>query len=97
VRAFVWVAVGGVLLFAVSSHLAFINFRVVGLILIARGGIDLWTNLGREQRARYRKHLATGVARGMRAFESFTADLARSDAARVPLADLLGRRGPSDG
>jgi hypothetical protein len=34
VRAFAWLAAGSVLLFAISSHLAFINLRLVGLILL---------------------------------------------------------------
>lgn len=91
-RAFAWLASGGVLLFAVSGHLAFINVRVVGLILIVRGAVDLWTNLGSELRAHCKNRLAAAVARGIDVFE-FTADLARDDAARVPLADLLGHRG----
>lgn len=92
-RAFAWLASGGVLLFAVSGHPAFINVRVVGLILIVRGAVDLWTNLGSELRAHCKDRLAAAVARGIDVFESFTADLARDDAARVPLADLLGPRG----
>lgn len=92
-RAFAWLAAGGVLLFAVSGHLAFINIRVVGLILITRGAVGLWTSLGTDQRARCKVRLATAVARGERAFDSLTAELARDDAARVPLADLLGHRG----
>jgi hypothetical protein len=93
VRAFAWLAAGSVLLFAISSHLAFINLRLVGLILLARGAADLWTYLGRERRARCMSRLAGAVAHGADAFESFTADLARNDAARVPLAELLGHRG----
>jgi hypothetical protein len=90
--AFAWLAAGGVLLFAVSGHPAFIDVRVVGLILMVRGVADLWTNLGRKRRARFTRQLATAVTRGADAVESFTADLARDDAVRVPLADLLGRR-----
>jgi hypothetical protein len=97
VKAFACVAAGGVLLCAVSSHLAFINFRVLGLILVARGGIDLWTNVGKQQRARCKARLAAAVARSTTAFESLTADLARDDDARVPLADLLGRCGRGHG
>jgi len=93
VRALAWLAAGGVLLFAVSGHLAFINVRIVGLILIVQGAVDLWTNLGSELRAHCKSRLAAAVARGTEAFESFTADLARDDAARVPLAELLGHRG----
>lgn len=92
-RAFAWLAAGGVLLFAVSGHPAFIDVRVVGFILILRGAADLWTNLGRERRARCKRRLATAAARSADVFESFTADLARDDAARVPLADLIGHRG----
>lgn len=92
-RAFAWLAAGSVLLFAVSGHLAFINLKVVGLILIVRGAVGLWANLGRELRARCTKQIAAALAHGTHAFESFTADLARDDAARVPLADLLGHRG----
>ena len=95
-RALAWVALGGILLFAVSGHLAFVNYRIVGLIFIVRGGIALWTNLGKERRDRCKGQLVAAVARGMRAFESFTADLARDDAARVPLADLLGQVGRRD-
>jgi uncharacterized membrane protein HdeD (DUF308 family) len=97
VRGLAWLAAGGVLLCAVSGHLAFINVRVVGLILIVAGAVDLWMNLGRQQRARCKRQLATAVARGTKVFESFTADLARDDATRVPLADLLRQRGRSDG
>lgn len=92
-KAFAWMAAGGVLLFAFSGHLAFINVRVVGFILIVRGAIDLWTNLGKEMRARCTSQVVAALARGTAAFESFTADIARDDAARVPLADLLGHRG----
>lgn len=92
-KAFAWMAAGGVLLFAVSGHLAFVNIRVVGFILIVRGAIDLWANLGKEMRARCRSQVVAALARGTDALESFTADIARDDAARVPLADLLGHRG----
>ena len=92
-KAFAWMAAGGVLLFAVSGHLAFINIRVVGLVLIVRGAVDLWANLGKEIRARYKSQVAAALARGANAFESFTADLARDYAVRVPLADQLGHRG----
>lgn len=92
-KAFAWMAAGGILLFAVSGHLAFVNLRVVGFILLVRGAFDLWAGLGKEQRARYKSQVAVAVARGTDAFESFTADLARDDAARVPLAHLLGHRG----
>ncbi|HYK30440.1 MAG TPA: hypothetical protein VEV63_00710 [Streptosporangiaceae bacterium] len=91
-KAFAWLAAGGVLLFAVSGHPAFIDVRVVGLILIVRGIAGLWTDLGRERRAHCKRQLAAAVARGADAFESFTADLDKDDAVRVPLADLLGRR-----
>jgi hypothetical protein len=93
VRAFAWLAAGGVLLFAVSGHLAFINVRVIGLILIVRGAVGLWISLGRQARAQYKSQLVAAVARGTDAFDSFTADLARDDAVRVPLTDLLGYRG----
>lgn len=97
-RALAWVATGGVLLFAFSGHLAFVNFRILGLILIVRGGIDLWTNLDQERRDRCKNRLAAAVTRSISAFDSLTADLARNDGARVPLADLLGQRGGgSDG
>ena len=97
-KAFAWLAAGGILLFAVSSHLAFINVRVVGLILIVRGTVELWISLGAEQRTRCKSQIAAAVARGIAAFDSLTADLARDDAARVPLADLLGnQRGRGDG
>lgn len=86
-------AAGGVLLGAVSGHLAFINFRILGLILIVRGGVDVWTHLGKERRDRCRSQLAAAVRHSTRAFESLTADLARDDAASVPLADLLGQHG----
>jgi hypothetical protein len=93
VKALAWMAAGGVLLLAVSGHLAFIDVRVAGLILITRGAVGLWTSLAREQRARCKSQLAAALARGERAFESSTADLARDDAVRVPLTDLLGQRG----
>ena len=97
-KAFASMAAGGVLLFAVSGHLAFINIRVVGLILLVRGAVDFWTKLGTDLRARYKSQVAATLARGTDLFESFTADLARDDAARVPLADLLGQRaGRGDG
>lgn len=86
-------AAGGVLLFAVSGHLAFVNLRVVGLIVIVRGAIALWTNLGKQTRARCKSQAAAALARGIDAFESITADLAGDDAARVPLADLLPHKG----
>lgn len=92
-RAFAWVTVGGVLLFAVTGHLAFVNFRILGLILMLRGGIDLWTKLGQPRRDRCKSQFAAAVAHGTRTFESLTAYLARDDAARVPLADLLGQHG----
>jgi hypothetical protein len=96
VRAFAWLAAGGIFLFAVSGHPAFLNFRVIGLILIARGAIGVWLNLARQQRARYKVRLAAAVARGTDAFETLTDKLARDDATRVPLADLLGHHGGSD-
>lgn len=92
-RAFAWLAAGGVLLFAVSGHLAFLNVRVIGLILIVRGAAGLWISLGSEIRAHYKSQVATAVARGIDALDSFTADLARDEAVRVPLTDLLGYRG----
>ncbi len=91
-RALAWLAAGGILLFAVRGHLALLNFRVIGLILLVRGGVGLWMDLDEPRRARCQKLLAAAVARGTRAFESLTADLARDDARRVPLADLLGHR-----
>lgn len=92
-RAFAWLAAGGVLLLAVSGHLAFINIRVVGAILIVRGAADLWASLGKERRAACKSRLAAALARGTDAFEAFTAGLARDDAARAPLTDLLEHRG----
>ena len=92
-RSLAWLATGGVLLFAVSGHLAFINVRVAGMILIVRGAVGLWAGMGRERRAACKSQLTAAVALGTTAFEALTADLARDDAARVPLAQLLGHRG----
>jgi len=97
VRTLAWLTVSGILLLAVNGHLGFVNVRVIGLILIIRGAVALWMNLGKERRTRYRSQLrasaanATRVAeRATRAFESLTTNFARDDATRVPLADLLG-------
>lgn len=97
-RAFAWMASGGVLLLAVSGHPAFINFRVAGLILLVRGAAHLWASLGKKRQAACMSQLATAVVRGTDALDAFTADLAGDDAVRVPLTDLLNSRsGPADG
>lgn len=91
-RALAWLAAGAIFLFAVSGHLALLNFRVFGLILLVRGGVGLWLDLDEPRRARCQNLIAAAVAGGTRAFESLTAELARDDARSVPLADLLGHR-----
>jgi hypothetical protein len=91
-----WLAAGGILLFAVSGHPAFINLQLVGLILLARGIVGLWMNIGRERRARYKDNLIAAAARGTRAVEAFISDLARDEGTRVPLADLLAQPGRRD-
>ena len=91
-RALAWLAAGGVCLFAVSGHLALLNFRVFGLILLMRGGIGLWLDLDERRRTRCKSFIAEAVAHGTKAFESLTAELARDDSARVSLAELLTHR-----
>jgi hypothetical protein len=90
VRALAWLAAGGICLFAVGGHLALLNFRVIGLILLVRGAVGLWMDLDQRGRACCQRLLTAVVASGTAAFESLTADLARDDAMSVPLADLLG-------
>lgn len=89
-KALAWLAAGGICLFAVSGHLALLNFRVFGLILLVRGGIGLWLDLDERRRTQCQHLAAVAAARGTKVFESLTADLARDDARRVPLTDLLG-------
>lgn len=89
-KALAWLSAGGICLFAVSVHLTLVNFRVIGLILLIRGAIGLWLDLDKRRRTRCRHLVDVAVARGTKAFESLTADLARDDARRVPLTDLLG-------
>ncbi len=84
-------AIGGILLFAVNGHPAFLDLRVVGLILIARGAAGLWTGIGPAGRARYIKQFKVAVARGTTVFDSLTADLARDDRTRTSLDELLAQ------
>ncbi len=90
-RTFGLMAAGGILLFAVSGHPSFINLQLAGLILLARGGAGLWAGLGQDQRADLKRQFRIAIARGMKAFETVTADLSSDDSARVPLTDLLGQ------
>ncbi len=89
-------ACGCVLLFAINGHPFFLNLQIVGLILLIRGATGLWLGIGAKRRARCVGRLKTAVARGTESFEAFTADLARDDAARVSLSELLAGRGGHD-
>jgi hypothetical protein len=93
VRIWTLIATGGILLFAVEGHPSFLNFQIVGLILLMRGAAGLWFNLGAERRARCVSQVKAGIARCMETVDALTADLAGDRATRVPLSDLLGQRG----
>lgn len=92
-----WLAAGGIFLFAVSGHPAFINLQLAGLILLARGAIGVWMSIGRERRTRYRDSLVAAALRATRAADAITRHIASDDGIRVPLADLLAQPGSPKG
>ena len=91
-RIWSWIAVGGILLFAVVGHPSFLNFQITGLILLMRGLAGLWLDLGPDRRARCVSQAKLAIARSMGTVDSVMAEYAGDDATRVPLSDLLGRR-----
>jgi hypothetical protein len=96
-QTFWWLAVGGILLFAVSGQPPFLNLKTIGLILIGRGAAGLWFELGPDRRASFARQLKIVVTQGSTVAESVTAQLARDDSNRVPLGDLLLSRRASGG
>jgi hypothetical protein len=92
VKTFGWLATGAVLIFALNSHPGFLNLRLTGFVLIARGLAGLWLSIGRTGQARYAGHMRALVLRGREVAEVLAADLAPDEGTRVPLDDLLGAR-----
>jgi hypothetical protein len=88
-QTFWWLAAGGILLFAVSGQLSFLNLKTIGLILIGRGAAGLWFELGPDRRANFGRQLKIFVTQGSTVAESVAATLARDDSNRVSLGDLL--------
>jgi hypothetical protein len=84
-RTCAWLAAGGILLFAVSGHPAFLNLRVTGLILLARGAAGCWLAFGPDGGT----HLVRRLRAAAIEFEARTAELAGQRGSRVPLDDLL--------
>ena len=80
------------MLFAVSGHPHFLDLRVAGVILLARGAAGYWLALGPGRRA----HLASQFRRlrtTVVAFEAYTRDLTDQGGSRVRLSDLLKENG----
>jgi hypothetical protein len=88
-QTFWWLAAGGILLFAVSGQPSFLNVKTLGLIMIGRAVAGMWLATGPNRRAYFARQLKTVVTHGSTVVESMTATLARDDADRVPLGDLL--------
>jgi hypothetical protein len=91
VKSYSWVAIGGVLLFAVNGHPGFLNIRVLGLILILRGLAGLWAGLGPTGRAEASRKFKIAVARGLTLSETVTAGMARDDSARTSLEEIFAQ------
>jgi hypothetical protein len=72
-------AIGTILLFAVHGHPGFLNFQVVGLVLVACALGSLSTRLRPGWPARQAQRLQTWL----------TAETGEVDGARVPLEDIL--------
>jgi hypothetical protein len=92
-RTCAWLAAGGILLFAVSGHPGFLNLRVLGLILLARGAAGYWLALGPDRRARCVRRLRTAAIE----FEEFTARLTSYGGSRVSLDDLMSAEAKENG
>ena len=90
-KSYSWLAVGGVLLFAVNGHPGFLNIRVLGLILILRGLAGLWVGLGPAGRAEASKKFKVALARGLNLSETITAGMARDDSARASLEEIFAQ------
>jgi hypothetical protein len=91
IRTWAWLATGGILLFAVSVQPGFLNLRIAGLILIARGVAGWWLATDPVQRARDLRRLSRRTRSGVTALDAYTADLARYKSSPVSLSELLGR------
>lgn len=96
-QTFWWLAAGGILLFAVSGQLSFLNLKTLGLIFIGRGVAGMWFEAGPNRRAYFTRQLKTVVTHGSAVVESVTATLARDESKRVPLGDLLLSRRSGSG
>ena len=88
-QTFWWLAAGGILLFAVSGQLSFLNLKTIGLIMIGRGTAGLWFAVGPKRRAHLGRQIKIFVTQGSVVAEAATADPAGGDSKRVPLGDLL--------
>lgn len=89
---FAWAAVGLVLLFGFSAHLAVFDVQMAGLILVGRGAAGALLGAGPRGRARGRARVLATAARSVQAIDEITTDPDRGDRTRVSLNDLLVAR-----